>query len=324
MICLNRKTIFLSCVIWLTGCSAGFLGLAPLNDRKEYVQARDAYADGNYQAAISQLTDYIYKTKNVARREARAYRLLGRSYEQIEKPDRALEIYSEALEFHPENVPLLLEAGRLYQENGLTTRSIEMYERALTEEPNNTEALAGQAVNYTTLGFYSKARRFYNDFFALSGAVSPLYRARYASTFLRERNYEQAFIHITLALEQDPTNADFWRISAEARRGMHQLPQALADLKTAILLAPERTDFLTQKALWLYEAGRYQASLQIIQKILNRHPGNALAQLVQALNWQKQGKTAAARKQFAQIAHELQTQPNSFVGQVAKQLAQEK
>ena len=319
MILSNRK--FLACIstVLLAGCSSGFLGLAPLGDRKEYVQAKSAYEAGEYQSAVTQLTDYIYKTKNVTRREARAYRLLGRSYEQLNQPSRALEAYLEALEFHPDNVPLLLEAGRLYQESGLTARSIEMYERALAEEPANTQALAGQAANYSTLGFYSKARVFYDQFFALTAEVLPEYRARYASTFLRQRDYEQAFIHITLALTQNPTEPDFWRISAEARRGLHMPQAALADLDAAILLAPARTDFKTQKALWLYEIGEYKSSLQTAAEILAQKPDNKLARLIQALNWQKQGKTKAAQKQLAQLA--AGAGPNSLIGQVAQKLS---
>ena len=254
----NRNWIGIVSTVLLTGCSAGFLGLGPLGDHKEYTEARNAYEAGDYPIAVAQLTDYIYKTSNVTRREARAYRLLGKSYEQLNQPGRALEVYLEALEFHPNNVPLLVEAGRLYQQNGLTTRSIEMYERALKEEPNNTEALAGQAANYSTLGFYSKARNFYDRFFDKSSQVAPIYRARYADTFLRQRDYDHAFIHITLALEQAPSNADFWRISAESRRGLQQKDEALADLEMAISLMPERTDLLAQHALWLSGRTRQQ------------------------------------------------------------------
>ena len=312
---LNRKTVLITCLgLLLGGCSGSF---SLQQDRSEYVQARSAYDEGNYQQAVSLLSSYIYKTQNVSRREARAYRLLGRSYEQLGRTDRAMEVYSEALEFHPDYVPLLTEAARLYQENGLTTRSIELYERALAEEPLNAAALTGQAANYTHLGFYSKARSFYDKFFELTPTVTPYYRALYASTFLRQRNYEQAFIHITQALEQDNTNPDFWRLSAEARRGLNQNQEALLDLETAILLAPQRTDFLAYKALWLYEAGQYDASLQTATQILQTLPGNNLALFVQALNWQKQGKQTRAREQFRKIAKET---PLSFVGQVAQKI----
>ncbi len=321
MMWFNRKIGICISLVWMAGCASGFLGLAPAKDRQEYVAARTSYEAGEYQAAVTQLSAYIYKTKNISRREARAYRLLGRSYEQLGDPARALEVYLEALEFHPDNVPLLVEAGRLYQSSGLTERSIKLYARALELEPHNADALAGQALNYTHRGFYSKARALYDEFFVLRSNAAPVYRARYADTFLRQRNYAQAFIHISVALGQEPSNADFWRISADARYGLGQLREALDDLETAVRLAPERGDLLAQKALWLYKAGEYKKSLTVTQEILHQQPENSLARLVQALNWQRQGKTKAARKQWADIAR---TDPHSFAGQVAGKLAARK
>ena len=84
---------------------AGLFGIS-FKDRKEYVQARDLYEQGQYEQAVTALSNYIYKTKNIKRREARAYRLLGLSYEQLNRPEKALEVYLEALEFHDDNVPL--------------------------------------------------------------------------------------------------------------------------------------------------------------------------------------------------------------------------
>ncbi len=312
---LNRNLFIGIVSLLLTGCSSGFLGLAPMGDRKEYIQARESYEQGDYQAAISQLSDYIYKTKNVSRREARAYRLLAKSYEQLDQPSRALETYLEALEFHPKNVPLLTELGRLYQQNGLTERSIEMYDRALAAEPDNRMALTGQAANYTTLGFYSKARSFYDRLFELSEDISPQYLALYAATFLRQREYERAFIHITQALMQDDSNPDFWRLSAEAHRGLHMPQEALKDLEIAILLAPDRMDLLSYKALWLYETGKYNLSLQTVEKIMQHQPDSTLAQFIEALNLYKQGSLKTAQKKLEQLT---KTAPNSFISEIAK------
>lgn len=301
--------------LWLcAGCSAGFLGLAPAGDRQEYAQARKLYEQGAYQAAITELQDYIYKTKNVKRREVRAYRLLGLSYEKIGQLSKALEIYLEALEFHPDNVPLLLEAARLYQQTNLTNRSIALYERALQEEPNQPEALAGQAFNYATLGFYSKARQFYDRFFELNPTAAPQYRARYANTFLEQRNYTQAFIHITMALAQENQNPDFWLLSAQARRGLHQPQQALEDLQTAILLAPQRIDLLGQKALWLYEMGNDEASMLTTKEMLQINPQSQLALWVQSSIAQRQHHPQEAQRLLRQIK---QINPDSFIGRLA-------
>ena len=309
------------CGCWLAaGCSSDFLGLVPVGDRTEYTHARQLYEEGAYTSAIAELQEYIYKTKNVKRREARAYRLLGISYEKTGQYGKALEVYLEALEFHPDNVPLLLEAARLYQQTNLTDRSIALYDRVLEQAPDNPEALAGQAANYAAMGFYSKARQFYDRFFTLEPAAAPQYRARYARTFLNQRNYEQAFIHITMALAQDDTQPDFWLLSAHTRRGLHQEQEALHDLQAALALAPERLDLLGQQALWLYETGQYDAAQKTAQQMQTLAPNDQLALFVQGLLAQHDGKFKQAQKFWQQI---IAQNPDTFIAQVAARLLQQ-
>jgi len=314
----KNKLITVLALSFITGgCSSfqnGFLGFAPVGDKKAYLQAREAYSQGNYQQAIEALTTYVYKTHNVRRREERAYRLIGNSYEKLGNLDKALEVYLEALEFHPRNVPLLIAAADLYQRTELLDRSQQLYERALKEDGNNLQALSGLAYNYYLTGFDSKAREFYDRFFAVSPNASPLHRARYAQTFLRQRNYENSFIHITQALTEDNENAAFWLVSARSLHGLGKTQEALEHLETALLLLPENQEFLATKALWLYEDQQYEQAYQTAQQILDSIPRNQLAQLVQALCLYKKGnkKTAIDRlKQTEQLA------PTSFVGKVA-------
>ena len=309
------RLFFIIC--WAAGCSAGFVDLNPLKDRKDYTQARALYDNGQYRQAVTELTEYIEKTKNVKRREARAYRLLGKSYEQLGQLNKALETYLEALEFYPNNVPLLLEAARLYQSTGLTRRSMELYEHALQEEPDSLEALAGQAANYSAIGFYSKARKFYDRFFELNPAAEPLYRARYAQTFLAQHNFQEAFINITMALVDDKTNTDFWLLSARALYGLHKPQEAMQSLDTALLLAPNHPQLLAYKALWQYQDSDYKNSLATAKKLLALNPENQLALFIQSLNWIKQGKKQQARQNWQQI---VTLNPSSFIGKTAQSL----
>ena len=316
---LKNKTFLLVLSVLLSGCSTGFLGLAPMGDRKEYVRARDLYGAQKYNEAVTELTHYIYKAGNVKRREARAYRLLGQSYEQLGQLSKALETYSEALEFHPKNIPLLLAAANLYQRTGLTDKSQQLYERILKQEPNHLDALSGQAENYRAFGFYSQARAYYDQFFALNPTAAPSYRARYATTFLNQSNFEKAFIHITMALAQDPKQPDYWLVSAKANLGMGRLEEALADIDTALLLAPKRTDLHLYKIIGMYQAEHYKDSLLETRQFLKVHPQEPLGLLLLSLNEQKLGAYSQARQHLKQTAN---LDPKSFVGRVAGKLLQ--
>ena len=318
----NKKIYLLIAILWLGGCASTQDGLLDFSsqDRKDYLHARNAYENADYQTAVKELSSYIYKTKNVRRREARAYRLLGKSYEHLNQPGKALEVYLEALEYHPKSVSLLLCAADLYQSTGLLDRSQELYERSLELEDDNTQALAGLAHNYYLIGFDSRAREIYDRFFALTSTAAPLYRARYAQTFLHQRQYEKAFIHITRALEEEKDNPAFWLLSARALHGLKRYPEAVSHLEAALWCAPQDLELLSTKALWLYEEKQYDAAYQTAQQILQQSSEHSLALFVQALCNYKQGKRKAAKTQLTRVATE---DPTSFVGQVAQKILQE-
>lgn len=319
----NKLFLWLCCALFVGGCSSfqnGFLGFAPLGDKKEYVQARNLYNDQKYEEAVEELTNYIYKAGNVNRREARAYRLLGMSYERLNQLGRALNTYLEALEFHPKNIPLLTAAADLYQRTGLIDKSQALYQRVLEQEPNNLNALAGQAENYRTFGFFSQARRYYDQFFTLNPSADARYRANYASTFLSQSNFEQAFIHITMALEEDPYQPDYWLLSSKASFGLKRFDDALASIDTALRLAPDRADLKLYKIMGLYQNKHYTQSVSLALELVRTQTNNQLAWLLLALNEWELKQRAAARRHLRKA---VELDASSFTGQVAAQLLKE-
>lgn len=286
------------------------------SDRQEFVNARATYDSGNYQQAIEELSKYIYKTKNIKRREARAYRLLGLSYEKLGRPEKALEIYSEALEFHQKNISLLLVAADLYQRTDLLDQSIRLYDRVLEQEPDNLEALSGQAQNYLNMGFYSKAIMYYDKFLALNPDAAAAYRAQFAYAFLKQRDFKPAFINITLAKDQDPHNADYWLLSAQAYKGLGEIKEALADLDIAIWLAPQRTELRLIKSMWLYQARDTAASLRETRSILAQEPANQAALFMLYMNL-KDTNPAQAKRALQQIVNQ---DTDSFAQRAAAKL----
>ncbi len=308
--------LFLTLLLTLSQAEAGLFGISP-KDRQEFVQARQTYNQGDYEKAVAQLSDYIYKTQNIKRREARAYRLLGLAYEKLNMPGKALETYKEALTFHEKDIPLLLSAAELYHRTDLTDQSIDLYNRVLKIEPNNLLALSGQAENYIDMGFYSKARQYYDRFFELDPQAPAINRARYAYTFSKQRNYADALIHITMAKMEEPSQADYWLLSARAYKGLDMSQDALADLDIAIFLAPQRTELKIIKAMWLYQENQFDSSLALVRQLLEQEPENELALFVQYLNLMKTGQRKQGLKSLQKIKDLNQ---DSFAHKVASHI----
>lgn len=312
----NRSLLGVLLLSFLTIPAQGGLFGIHFADRQEYVKARQTYESGNYAQAITELSQYIYKTKNIKRREARAYRLLGLSYEHLGQPEKALEIYLEALEFHQKDIPLLLTAADLYQRTQLTDRSIELYDRVLKLDPDNQQALSGQAENYSQMGFYSKSRSYYDRFFELNPTAPAVHRARYAYTFLQQRDYKNAFTNITMAKMEDPYEPTYWLLSARAYRGLQHAQDSLADLDMAIWLDPQRTEWQNLKSMWLYQQEDFEASLQLARQLLKENPQDELALFMVYLNLRKT-RPAQARKALQQIQR---LDNNSFANRLADKL----
>ncbi len=319
----NKVFLTLCCTLVLGGCSSfqsGFLGFAPLGDKQEYVRARNLYNDQKYGEAVEELTNYIYKAGNVNRREARAYRLLGMSYERLGQLGRALNTYLEALEFHPKNIPLLIAAADLYQRTGLTDKSQALYQRVLEQDPNNLNALAGQAENYRAFGFFSQARNYYDQFFKLNPGANAQYRANYASTFLSQSNFEQAFINITMALAEDPYQPDYWLLSSKASFGLKHFDDALAAIDTALDLAPDRIDLQLYKIMGLYQNKHYTKSASLALELTRTQPKDQLSWLLLALNEWELKQRSLARTHLRKAAS---LDDSSFAGKVAAKLLEE-
>ena len=180
--------------------------------------------------------------------------------------------------------------------------------------------LAGQAENYRAFGFFSQARNYYDKFFKLNPSASPQYRAKYASTFLNQGNFEQAFIHITMALSEDAYQPDYWLISAKASFGLGRYNDALNAIDTALDLAPDRTDLQLYKIIGLYQTQHYKDSARWARQFIQKNPDNQLGWLLLALNeWKLNQRTSARTHLQKATAFE----ENSFTGQVASKLLQE-
>ena len=120
-----------------------------------------------------------------------------------------------------------------------------------------------------------------------------------------------------MALAEKDESPDFWLLSAEASRGLNRPQDALADMEAALALAPDRKDLLAHKALWLYEAGRYQESFQTAEQILRNEPGNQLALFIEAMDEYYLGRAENSRRHLTAVRD---ANKDSFIGRVADTL----
>lgn len=86
-----------------------------------------------------------------------------------------------------------------------------------------------------------------------------------------------------------------WRQSkAELLRGQNKHPEAIAEWRAALKMAPGRPDLEQQLASSLYSAQRYEEAESLLRKLLNRDPGNAELHYLLGDSLLQRGNTAEA------------------------------
>jgi protein O-GlcNAc transferase len=172
------------------------------------------------------------------------YSLLGKIYNRMSEPDKALEAFQRALALHPEDSDAHYYVGTIYQQQGMEKEAIDSYEKAV-------EAYDGEAA----MKAYLQLGRIYKN-----------------------KDREKAKDQFMKALSIDPTSAEIlselrsvYRQEAEDYRSRDEYDKAAEKYEEMIKLNPDdprnveaymelgniyRSNELYDKASEMYEAAR--------------------------------------------------------------------
>jgi Flp pilus assembly protein TadD len=99
------------------------------------------------------------------------------------------------------------------------------------------------------------------------------------------RRLDEALRSTEAAVKVDPQNPDYYYLRGAVRMAMKNLPQAEADFRRALELAPEHTAAMSDLAVLLIETGKKAEARSLLENVLKIYPNdpNATANLA-ALN----------------------------------------
>ncbi|WP_424243937.1 tetratricopeptide (TPR) repeat protein [Elusimicrobium posterum] len=280
--------------------------------------ARQDYAEGKYYDAIAKLQEFLIEG-TVKRREKRAYLLMGECYEQLGKPDYALNTYMEGSELNPKDKELLLKLGSLYLQTELTQNSIEAYKKVLDLDPNDRRAFLGLARAYSKEGFFSKAEEYFHNYIktAADNADNVVIYYEYAWTYYKQRKYNEALFYTALSLERGEENADNLFLAARIHRAQNKKEEAFDFMDKAVNAADnkrKKEEILLTKALWLYKEGDNKGAIMIANQLLKEKPKSQLALFIKYLSLDAQGKKKEAKKYLEPVIEE---NSQSFINKVS-------
>ena len=166
--------LFAAFVIFLGAC-----------DSKNSQQGDQLFADGDYEQAVSQYTDYIeYNPEDIKSIYNR-----GRAYEELGQYDKSLADYEKTLEIDPKNFNALMSVGKFHFRNEDYGDAAFYFDKAVKvkERSANAHYLSGRANH--KLGETGKAMEGYNQAINLNGDYGEAYLYRGAlKVFMKKKS----------------------------------------------------------------------------------------------------------------------------------------
>lgn len=303
------------------GCSGGRLWFL---DCRAMEPIEERFRAGEYARVVQSLEgDGIPKVRAGCR--ARAYHLLGLSYERLGKASKALHTYGVAEGLYPEDINILTDLANLLHRSGLDERARPYYERVLDVHPNNAASNQGMAEIHRAQGFLDRAQFHYEKAMRDWGDHPRIWHD-YAHVMAEQGKLPKAVRAIRRALKLKRVPESMMSLARfERRQGLKT--EAYLHLQEAMLMhGPDesvrtqetrRTRILLTRAVWLLEDSRLDEAEALCSSLIERDDGLALARWVRASVSLRKGLLDEARGDLKAAAA---ASKKGFIAEVARSM----
>ena len=195
------------------------------------------------------------------------FRYLGRIKERQGHDQEALDLYTSGLNLSPKNMELRLDRAALLYRMGNQARAAADYSDVLDYQPENMEALQMRAHIYAGMHDYKRARADYESILN----IEPLNEKAYIGLILvndRSGRPREAMEQMNSLIAVYPNHAVLYAIRGGMEQHRRQYEQALVDLTHAIEMEPENVDFYVSRATLHLEMNKKKLARRDVQMAL--------------------------------------------------------
>ena len=278
---------------------------------------------GEFQRALSAVEDQLKVEPN----DARLLTMRGIALAQLGRETDALGSYRKALVRSPDYLAALEGAAQIEYRTG-SPEAVGHLSRLIKLNARDETAHAMRGVMAARSGHCEHA---VEDFGAAADelAKQPDAQRQYGTCLFRLRRWRDAGNAFALLLQADPQDkraaygvasaqiqagefeeavktlegfpddAEALALSANALEAMGRTPEAITNLRSAILADPKRESFYAQFAELCFTYKSYQAGVEVITAGLTQLPGSAKLYLARGILLVQEAQYEAADKDFA-------------------------
>ncbi len=137
---------------------------------------------------------------------AEFYQNLGLVFFNQKLYEKAMDCFSKAIEFEPNNVDFIRNFAKMAKKTGQTKKAIEFYEKSLKVEPHDEIGLNNLGLLYEKLHDYKTAKSCYQKSLKVTKNFEALHNL--GILYRTERNFDESIKCLTEALKLKPHNQE--------------------------------------------------------------------------------------------------------------------
>ncbi len=228
---------------------------------------------GNYEKAI----EYLKKALEISPENEMVLYELAMSFEFAERTEESITFFKDYLNENPYSYVAWINLGTAFNSQGLNEKAIKAFEYAIAIDDINPSSYYSKAATYLGMEEYVKAIDVYNEILQLDNNYSiPHYYI--GECYEKMEDFNAAIDYYTRSIKHDEFFSDAWLGRGLSFYELKKVPQSINDIKKAISLNEENTEYQLILAEILHKE-KMEGATEIYEKVLNEAPNKADAWL---------------------------------------------
>ena len=225
---------------------------------------------------------------------------LGNLLRDRDQPEEAETCYRKAIELAPDFARVYMNLGNLLRKEKRLNEAVEQHQIARKLEPRNPDIYLNLANALTDLKRFSEAAASLKEGLKISPGQAKILLA--LGRVLMLQGEERAAIECYLKLlTKQPGDVDAHLNLGVLYFQVKENESAVAHLRQAAELAPERLDAVSQLGFTLTELGQLSEARKIAEKLVTQHAKKAQSYMLQGFVAVQQARIADGLEAFARI-----------------------
>jgi tetratricopeptide (TPR) repeat protein len=207
--------------------------------------------------------DIIAKSPN----KPRPYNNRGKTFLDLNRPDKALNDYSKAIELQPAYSGAYNNRGYIYSNQERYKEAIDDFSKAIELKPTNANAYYNRGLVFMKQGKYDSAIEDYTKAIGLNSTYTDAYYNR-GLVFRYEENYENALENFNKAIELNPNFIMAYSARGEVYIQLKKYSEGIPDFNKAIELNPNFAAAYVNRGVAELKLGNMEKSCQDFKRAI--------------------------------------------------------